>query len=198
MCVCVCVCVCVVVLSLGNPACMSYLQYISIWTSHIQVLCFSGTGDWWLPCKALDLVHSVPSAGIAPPWSHAHFTHSCLRSLGCFPSDAMSWCSIQVGESYLQGHVTLTGASPAGPHQPTPPLQGLFHALHREGAEEMCAEMKWQYVYMFPEFGLGWLLLSERKVKAVAGWGGGSGQGSVSQKFPRLSFFSLVSCLFSP
>ena len=87
MCVCVCVCVCVyvVVLSLGKPACMSYLQYISIWTSHVQVLCFSGTGDWWLPCKALDLAHTVPSARIAPLHSHAHFIHSCLRSLGCFP-----------------------------------------------------------------------------------------------------------------
>jgi len=80
-----CVCVYIVVLSLGNPACMSYLQYISIWTSHVQVLCFSGTSDWWLPCKALDLAHTVPSARIAPLHSHAHFTHSCLRSLECFP-----------------------------------------------------------------------------------------------------------------
>ena len=137
-----CVCVYVVVLSLGNPACMSYLQYISIWTSHVQVLCFSGTSDWWLPCKALDLAHTVPSARIAPLHSHAHFTPPASEVWNASLSDAMSWCSIPEGESYLQGHVTLTGASPTGPHQATPPMQGLFHALHRESAEEMCAEVK--------------------------------------------------------
>ena len=131
------------------------------------MLCFSGTSDWWLPCKALDLAHTVPSDGIVPLHSHAHFTHSCLRSLGCYPIRCLVLVLHPSGIVISTGSCHPHRGSPAGPHQAIPPLQGLFHVLPRDDAEEMCAEMKWQYACMFPELGLGWLLLSQRKVEAV-------------------------------
>ena len=155
------------------------------------MLCFSGTSDWWLPCKALDLAHTVPSDGIAPLHSHAHFTHSCLRSLGCYPIRCLVLVLHPSGIVISTGSCHPHRGSLAGPHQATPPLQGLLSC----SAQRWCwGNVCWNEMRVCLHVSWAWLRMAPSFTKESQG----SRQGRVSQRFPRLSFFSLVSCLLSP
>ena len=111
-------------LSLGNPACMSYLRHISIWTSHIQVF-------QWDPWLVAPLWGSRPGPRCPFCWdcplcSHAHFTRSCLGSLRHFPIRCPVRALHPRRRAVSTGSCPPHRRSPAEPHQAMPPLQVSF------------------------------------------------------------------------